>query len=95
MDVDIPIVAENETAKVHVAMWLERVSDEELRGSGPPHTLKEVALGPDIGFNVRSAHVQGDDDEPINNAIPSKLARPLSPLSADLLAMERGIDLDA
>ena len=30
-DVGIPIVAEAETAKVHVAMWLERVSEEELR----------------------------------------------------------------
>ena len=38
VDCDVPIVAEGETAKVHVAMWLERVEVEELRGDGPPHT---------------------------------------------------------
>jgi hypothetical protein len=101
-DVGIPIVAEAETAKVHVAMWLERVPEQEVRGIGPPHTLKKVNLGPDVGFNVRAASVQdapadtsgGGDrsgaDAPSSPSLQgNNFHEPLSPMSADLLALER------
>ena len=62
-DVGIPIIADNETAKVHVAMWLERVPEEELKGNGPPHTHHKIVTGPDLGFNVRSVEVEEKDTQ--------------------------------
>ena len=42
---------------------LERVSDEELKGTGPPAMQHKVALGPDCGFGVRPATVQPSEME--------------------------------
>jgi hypothetical protein len=42
---------------------LERVSDEELKGNGPPAMQHKVALGADCGFGVRPATVQPSEME--------------------------------
>ena len=42
---------------------MERVSDEELKGSGPPAMQNKVALGPDCGFGVRPATVRPSEFE--------------------------------
>jgi hypothetical protein len=45
---------------------LERVSDDELKGTGPPAMQSKVALGPDCGFGVRPATVQPSEMELLN-----------------------------
>ena len=42
---------------------MERVSDEELKGTGPPAMQHKVALGADCGFGVRPATVQPSEME--------------------------------
>lgn len=37
---------------------LERIRDEELKGTGPPAMQRKVALGADVGFGVRPATAQ-------------------------------------
>ena len=48
---------------VRLRCRLERVSDEELKGSGPPAMQRKVALGPDCGFGVRPATVRPSEME--------------------------------
>jgi len=51
---------------VCVCNRLERVSDDELKGTGPPAMQSKVALGPDCGFGVRPAPVQPSEMELLN-----------------------------
>ena len=51
---------------VCVCNRLERVSDDELKGTGPPAMQSKVALGPDCGFGVRPATVQPSEMELLN-----------------------------
>ena len=50
-----------------VVFRLERVSDEELKGSGPPAMQNKVALGPDAGFGVRPATVRPSEFESLTS----------------------------
>lgn len=45
------------------ARRLERVPDEELKGTGPPAMQNKIALGADCGFGVRPATVRPSEME--------------------------------